>query len=384
MMEDNYNCSSPIYQYQKDTILCILGGLSIAAVVTCITGLSIIYCTKLRQQFIHRLVSYQLIGASVFSTAIGSQLLLLRYSPSKYPTLCVVEGFLLTYTTWLKLLFLTCLMLHLFLHVCCFVKYRRRLEVMYIVVPILAPLLVSFIPFIHHSYGIAGAWCWIKGWYHNCPAENYNLGIWFQYGVFYVPVLAGQLITIALLISAVSVIVTMVRMTIERMNSERRPLLNQQHQIKNVYSEVIPLVPYPIIFLCLLIPPFVNRIINQTSDTANYGAFIASAISIPCWGLFSGITSLVHTIIVLVMHHRNRSRENPTCVTDLEHTPNESSTTVQSTTHLPDHTTNRGNAARDDEVLTGEYNISNIDRASGTYTRVRNTVDISAANTHNY
>ena len=155
-------CSSPIYQYQKDTILFILGGLAIASVVICVNGLIIIYCTKLRQEFINRLVSYQLIGASVFSTAIGSQLLLLQYSPSDYPTLCVVEGFLLTYTTWLKLLFLACLMLHLFLRVWCFVKYRRWLEVMYIIVPILAPLLVSFIPFIHHSYGIAGAWCWIK------------------------------------------------------------------------------------------------------------------------------------------------------------------------------------------------------------------------------
>ena len=319
-MEDDYNCSSPILPYQKKTILCILGGFSIAAVVTCKTGLIIIYCTKLRQEFIHRLVSYQLIGASIFSTAIGSQLLLLQYSPSDYPTLCVVEGFLLTYTTWLKLLFLACLMLHLFLCVCCSVERRKWLEVMFIVVPILAPLLVSFIPFIHHSYGIAGAWCWIKNWYNNCPADNYDWGIGFQYGVFYVPVLAGQLITIALLISVVSVIVTKLRMNnermnsermnSERMNSERRPLLNQQRQIKYLYLEVIPLVPYPIIFLCLLIPAFVNRIINQTSDTANYGAFIASAISIPCWGLFSGITSLVHTIIVLVVRRRNRNREN--------------------------------------------------------------------------
>ena len=137
--------------------------------------------------------------------------------------------------------------------------------------------------------------------------------------MFYVPVLAGQLITIALLISAVSVIVTIARMNNERMNSERRPLLNQ-HQVKYLYLEVIPLVPYPIIFLCLLIPPFVNRIINQTSDTANYGAFIASAISIPCWGLFSGITSLVHIVIVLIVRRRNRNRENLMCTTDL--TPN--------------------------------------------------------------
>ena len=303
-MEDNFtNCSS---LYQKGTILPILGGLSIAGVITCITGLSIIYCTKLHQKFIYRLISYQLIGDSVFSTAIGSQLLLLQYSPGKYPTLCEVEGFLLTYTTWLKLLFLTCLMLHLFLHVCCFVRHRRWLEVMYIVVPILAPLLVSFIPFIHHSYGIAGAWCWIKGWHHNCPDDNYNLGIWFQYGVFYVPVLVGQLITIALMISAVSAIVSIARMNSERMNSEGKPLLNQ-HQVKYLCLEVIPLVPYPIIFLCLLIPPFVNRIIDQTSSTPNYGAFIASAISIPCWGLFSGITSLVHTIIVLVIHRRKKS-----------------------------------------------------------------------------
>ena len=324
------NCSSPILQYQKDTILCILGGVSIAALVSCTAGLAVICYSRLYQEFTHRLVSYQVVGAFVFSATTGSQLLLLQYSPKDHHTLCVAEGVLLTYTVWVKLLFLACLTLHLFLQVCCFVTYRRWLEVTYVVVSVAVPLGICFIPFIHNSYGIAGAWCWIKGWYNDCPADHYDLGIGLQFGVLYIPALVWQL---AIVIMIICVVVTWLRLAYGRENNETQMLVNRtekRNRIKHVFKwQILPLVPYPLLFFGFFIPPFVNRTINETTDTLNYGAFIAHAISVPCWGLSSGMTSLVYAIAIIIITRRRAHTITVVDFNEVTPTPSSSTRAVQ-------------------------------------------------------
>ena len=48
------------------------------------------------------------------------------------------------------------------------VKWQRTLECCFILTCILLPFTVVWLPFVHHTYGLGGAWCWIMSVSENC------------------------------------------------------------------------------------------------------------------------------------------------------------------------------------------------------------------------
>ena len=157
-----------------------------------------------------RLMMYLIAASAIRSVVVMLQTTAVDYDETD-PTdhgLCLFTGFLDQWTDWIILLNIQMILLHLFLQIFfkigkternCYHYYQRRIEVIFVLFPVLFPLLFSWIPFIHDTYGLAGAWCWIRKEDSNC--NEYQEGLIEQYALWFVWLFLFQIFDcIALLI----------------------------------------------------------------------------------------------------------------------------------------------------------------------------------------
>ena len=120
------------------------------------------------------LMIYLQLASMVYSLAIASQyivLLLLHYDDSNagYVIGCQVVGFFTFVFSWMVLIVIFCIALHLLMYLCYFsmrstMELKRCLEAFYVLLMIFGPFLFVCWPFIKGYYGLdsTGTWCFIK------------------------------------------------------------------------------------------------------------------------------------------------------------------------------------------------------------------------------
>lgn len=57
----------------------------------------------------------------------------------------------------------------------------------------------NWVPFIHHKYGEAGPWCWIRSLRPSCTESNW--GFWEQVRLWYIPFMLIGGLSFAMIIS---------------------------------------------------------------------------------------------------------------------------------------------------------------------------------------
>ena len=173
---------------------------------------------------------------------------------SQHHNLCQAITFLLQYSIWILLLLTTFIVFHLAALVF-FFKTLNKLEPFLVVFSLLFPLLFSWVPFLHDTYGLAGAWCWIRVYgYADC--QYYEEGLIEQYALWYGPFLL-LLIFNAILTMAVLIILCR-RAFCKQSNhapkdEENRVVrfqgLNPEaDKYKKALKDTLPLLAYPIIY----------------------------------------------------------------------------------------------------------------------------------------
>ena len=183
------------------------------------------------------------------------EVIFINYQYDTYHILCIIEGFMLEYTLWIKLMFTFCLTFHLFCLSVFHVKFAQ-LEVFYVLASIFGPLLFIWIPFVSINgrgitYGLAGAWCWIRKWQNNNASQNLEPGEIEQYTLLYGPALS------CLILCGVAVLVIAVVLICQAYNckccfrndDEFQPLLgdNGSKTKRKILKEILPLIIYPIL-----------------------------------------------------------------------------------------------------------------------------------------
>ena len=246
VLNESY-CNGTLSSTQKTIMLVIMGCTGLISFSLGMVAILLVFCLKLHKLFTYRLAMYQVMAGIMFSLVMFLSFPMIFYNGSlPFVIICKLQAFFIEYFIWMKLLFTISLTFHLFCLVV-FLKNFKQLELFYILFSTLFPVLFSWIPFIHNTYGLAGAWCWIRNRDTDCATKHYYEGIVEEFTLWYGP-LFGCL-TISLV--AVAVILAVMVWRVCRSQSVRQPLLENylKEKHKETLKELLPLLIYPAIFL---------------------------------------------------------------------------------------------------------------------------------------
>ena len=284
--------SSELSEQEKRIALFVMGFLGLSATIVCFAAALLVFIFRLHKYFAHRLALYQVLGALVRAVALTLELLILNYDQNVriYQPICEAVGFFALYTSWIKLLFASWVVLHLFCY-SVFYKNLQHLEVLFIILSVCLPLLFVWVPFVNNSFGLSGAWCWIKNWKNDSIEHKILDGVIEQFSLWYGP---AMLCSIA---DTLAIIIIISHLVCCRPSSDQEPLLNQG-QRKKALKELLPLLVYPIIFCVVLIPAMVNRIYGAVSNMLNSNLVLTSAVAIPLQSFFAGLALIIHICVL--------------------------------------------------------------------------------------
>ncbi|XP_011404082.1 PREDICTED: cyclic AMP receptor 2-like [Amphimedon queenslandica] len=297
---------SDLTSEEKRIILSVYGGEGILSATVCLTALLMIIKLKYYKDTVQRLLLWQLIAGLGLSLYNMLNLLFINYdeetSSRAYTVLCSIVGYIGTVTFFVKIAFTLWLTIFLFRCLVCLKdpKELSKMEILYVSTSLGLPLLVSLVPFIHHSYGIAGAWCWIKEWKDDCASdEKLVLGVIFE-DAFYSSGAVIALTNAVLITITLSTVLCRIRCScVGSSSSEKEQLLETvQLKHKNLLKKLLPLIAYPLVFLFLIIFPLTNRIYGGIGKRISFPLFMLHAAVEPFWGLFVGVAIIVHIAVI--------------------------------------------------------------------------------------
>ena len=305
-------CNNTFTKDQKNYILIAWGGTGMLSLIMCLIAVSLVFCMRLYKNFTYRLAMYQVLSSLCLSAVEASYLTLLNYNGGIYYQIaCKTTAFLVEYFLWIKLLFTICLIFHLFCLAVC-LKNFRRLEIGYVLFSILFPLLYTWIPFIHNSFGVAPAWCWIKSWKGDCATQKYIEGIIEQFVLWYGPLF------ISLTLSVVAVLIIVIVLA-QRVCAQKNEYLIENHernQNKKAIKELLPLLAYPVIFYLLALFPLINRVYSAsaTSFNASFGWALGHSLCKASWGFFSSWALIIHILMMRKLKKKHvQMKEHLSC-----------------------------------------------------------------------
>ena len=122
----------------------------------------------------------------------------------------------------------------------------QKLEKGYVLFSILLPSLHSWIPFIHNSYGVAGAWCWIRDWKDDCATQKYIEGIIEQFVLWYGPLFVSLTLSIVA-VSIILIVLAQRAYVLKNPENEHLILNHERNQNKKAIKELLPLLVYQVI-----------------------------------------------------------------------------------------------------------------------------------------
>ena len=291
------DCNNTFTQEQKNHLLIAKSVTGMLSLAMCLIAVFLVFCLRLHKYFTYRLAMYQILSSLCLSVVQVLGLTLLNYDENVNQQIaCKTTAFFLEYFFGIKLLFTLCLIYHLFCLAVCLKNFQKR-EIGYVLFSILFPLPLSFIPFIHNSYGVSGAWCSIRSWKGDCATQKYLEGIIKQFLLWYGPLFISLTLSV---IAVFIILIVLAQRTYAHKNQENECLIENQerNQNKKAIKELLPLLAYPVIFYILALFPLINRIYSAISPNANFGWFLGHALCQASWGFFSSWALIIHILVM--------------------------------------------------------------------------------------
>ena len=164
------------------------------------------------------------------------------------------------------------------------------------------PLVLACVPFITHSYNLAGAWCYISSGDQDCSVSDSDAGVIEQFALYYGPATLLLSVNVVGILTILSVVVyrTYKHASLDR-DRAREPLLavnTNRDQKREVLRQLLPLLVYPIIYFSLLLFPLSNRIYMAASKSTDYYLIMVHAVTISSTGFFAGLALIAHMCFV--------------------------------------------------------------------------------------
>lgn len=265
---ENTSCS-PYDSFSYSVVAAVSAGLASVSILLILCVLSIFVLFKKWRFFSQRLVLYLAISALLLNVGIILHRVDYHNQTNRfYSVFCEFGGFFDQVTNWMVLISITSIITYCSCIVF-FNKNTERVEWVYILCIFLLPFLISWVPFIHNSYGRAGAWCWIRSEERE-TCEPFLLGSWLQLLTWFVPLYILMIILIVVYV-----------MILGKIYWVKRRLTNSTNITKRVTmkKDLLPLIAYPMIYFVLNIFPLVNRIYNTTHKQPSLALWYLSALA---------------------------------------------------------------------------------------------------------
>ena len=266
--------------------------LSILAAVMCIVAIIFIFLLKAYRRFVHRLVLYLCLAALFSAIMTAIQLAPVKYVCGhvvvKSTKGCTAAAALIEYSVWATLSLTIWIGVHIFIMAVFSKDYQksRKYELCIILTAIVVPIVVCVIPLVHihkvKTYGLAGAWCWIKASDEEC--REIKAGVIEEFVLWYGPVM---LFVLFFFVITVFVIIAILM-------KQKKAADEQQDQFSRSLKEMRPLLFYPIIFSAIYSLGFANRVYYAVTQNAILGLWISHAVVDPVFPLIIPLAFFVH------------------------------------------------------------------------------------------
>lgn len=226
----------------KTTVI-IYSTFAAAATTFYATAAILILKTRAYRRFVHRLTLYLAFSGFFSSSSFLFQVIPLDVAqPDDSPVsvrpgwdgMCAFGGFIVQYAGLVKTLTMLWISIYIFI-VVIFQKQpsgQLKHEVSGVAVVIIAPIILSWEPFVTDSYGISGTRCWIRD--ITCDGDS-KLALAYALAIVVVP---QMLLTLSSLLLMLAAILSLVRKVAKR-------YLEQHHWL--VIQDILPLAPYPLV-----------------------------------------------------------------------------------------------------------------------------------------
>ena len=283
-------CNSSLSPGERSAILVVYGCFGVISSVTCLAAIIVFFLSKMCRKFMQRLVLYMLVASLFHSLVISVQLLGVShdFASEKYHKMCAVLGFFSEYSPWVLVLSTTAFTITLTCHALVLLDQDKlaRTELLCALLPWLFPLLVAWVPFLHHRFGDSGIWCWIGIFDENCSTSV--TGVIEQFALLY----ADMILLLA--VNSVLMASIIVRLC---MHSCRKWELSKTH--RTALKITIPLLAFPLVYGVCTCITFVNRIYRaaKSDDNGALVLWLIHAITAPSWGFLAGLTFLIYILI---------------------------------------------------------------------------------------
>lgn len=245
-METNSSDCFPTVATAK-AIASIYSSFAAIATVMYIVAILLIATTRAYKQFIHRLTLY--LSFSGLFRALSLWFEVVPVNLEKTPdtssvevrdgwnAVCALSGFVVQYSGLLQTSVVVWISLYIFVTVL-FPKGNRghRYEAVGLTTVSLAPLLLSWEPFVTNSYGLWGTICWIKD--NPCHSNDTSLQYNRVYALWLVSVPHVVMTQFGLLLMVVAILVLARRLY--------KKVLKHHHWF--AIKEIVPLILYPLVY----------------------------------------------------------------------------------------------------------------------------------------
>ena len=262
-----------------------LGGVSFFA---CLLVIGLIFLFKKHRFFNQRLILYLTIAAALNTLSMLTEATIYYPQTKAFDKYCSVSAYFQQVAGWAQVLAVTCITIELLLKV--FFKLqtnRPLLEIIFIIVIFVVPLLFNWIPFINEKFGKSGPWCWIISQNDNCTEDDIE-GIVLSLTLWYATVYP------LLLILSLAYVTVLISIWYQKYRYQGVFDPERQRRRNMMLSEVRPLLWYPLIFFSIELFPLMNRLYELFSphrDTIFF--WWMHAIVVPLEG---GVIALVYAL----------------------------------------------------------------------------------------
>ena len=123
-MEYDSNCTQAFTDADKRHTLLAMGSVGASAAVVCFMAVILVLYFKLFKYFAHRLALYQVLAALGLAIALACQMVFITNPENEKGPACETISFFFVYFSWVKLMFISWVVLHLF----CFSVFYKNLQ----------------------------------------------------------------------------------------------------------------------------------------------------------------------------------------------------------------------------------------------------------------
>ena len=286
--DSTFNCSV-FHSWHYVTVAIVSSSSASVSALCCVAVVLLIFMLKKHYFFIQRLVLYLSLAALFNSLSIVARLYQIGYDKESetLDIVCTVAAFV-DQTTMCSLFIAFAVITFTLLMRAVFRKNTSRLESFYFIMIFFFPLTFNWVPFLHGTYGEAGAWCWIRAVNYDDNCSEHKFGTYLRFALWYVPSYA---VLILMMLAYVSIVVSVTRQRHRWTGRYDPEAIKIRDQMRD---EVWPLLFYPIGLFVLNIFPLINRIHDSIYDSQPvYALWLLHAIFSPLQG---GYIAMVYTL----------------------------------------------------------------------------------------